>query len=59
MVCSHPNHGPGKKDKVEAGEGAGSLAGSRTGGVYPALMALVIIASKAEETNLEKIILKD
>lgn len=43
----------------EAGEGAGSPAGGRTGGVYPALMALVTVASKAEESNLEKIVPKE
>ena len=38
----------------EVGEGARSPAGGRIGGVYPALVALVTVASKAEETNLEK-----
>lgn len=49
----------GEKGCGEAGEGAGSPSGGRTGGVYPALVALVTVASKAEETNLKKIVPKE
>lgn len=59
VVGGHPNHWLGKRDVGEAGEGAGSLVGGRTGGVYLALMALVIIASKTEGAKLEKIIPKE
>lgn len=47
-----------KRNVGEAGEGVGSPAGGRSGGVYTALVALATIASKADG-NLDEIIPKE